>query len=188
MSKRKLNEQQRRRIANKQRAIKADSAGESHLGSVQKGCVIARHGAHVEVEGEDKKVYHCKLRQNIQSLVCGDSVLWQLGQDDIGVVIACNDRRSILGRPDASGELKPAAANIDRMLVIVAAEPALVLEMLDRYLVMAVTLNIAPIIVFNKSDLLIAGQRQLMEKNTRCLSGDWLFSFIYERYQPRRIK
>ena len=73
-----------------------------------------------------------------------------------GVVVAQLPRASELCRPDARGVLKPVAANIDRILVVIAPRPEPHANLLDRYLVAAETLGIEAIIVLNKADLLDA--------------------------------
>jgi ribosome biogenesis GTPase len=56
-------------------------------------------------------------------------------------------------RPGASGQLKPVAANIDLVLVVLAPRPEPFLNLLDRYLVAVENLSLKPLIVINKSDL-----------------------------------
>jgi ribosome biogenesis GTPase len=50
--------------------------------------------------------------------------------------------------------MKPIAANIDQLLLIIAPQPAPSSGLIDDYLVMAEALGIKPVIVFNKIDLL----------------------------------
>ena len=54
---------------------------------------------------------------------CGDQVVWRQANDGSGVVVARGERRSVLERPDAHGQLRPVAANIDQILIVVAVEP-----------------------------------------------------------------
>jgi ribosome biogenesis GTPase len=170
MSKRKLNRRQTWRAEKIQqersdRALKKErnlgrqiQSGE--LSSEQQGLVICRYSKHFEVEaleGEDRGVIHrCVSRANIDSIVTGDKVVWRAGSDSSGVIESRLERRSILQRPDNFGRLKDVAANIDQVLIVIATEPAPQSNLIDRYLVAAELMNIRPIIVLNKSDLINA--------------------------------
>lgn len=169
MSKRKLSQQQQWRIERVQQARldrlqrsakKAENLLAGHeLGAEQPGLIIARYGATVDVEAKSGDIYHCYLRQNLADLVPGDNVVWRTAEQSNGVVTALLPRQSELARPDRTGNLKPLAANIDQMAIIMAPQPPPTLPLLDSYLVVAQLLNITPLIVFNKSDLLKRKQR-----------------------------
>ncbi|HEC20507.1 MAG TPA: small ribosomal subunit biogenesis GTPase RsgA [Gammaproteobacteria bacterium] len=126
----------------------------SELGPEQPGRVIVRYGAQVDVEDEQQQRHRCLLRRNLPPLVCGDRVVWQPGPNDTGVVVAMEPRRSLLERPDADNRLKPVAANIDQILVVAAPEPALDVDLINRYLVAAELTGIPPLLIINKIDLL----------------------------------
>ena len=72
----------------------------------------------------------------------------------MGVVVAQLERDSVLSRPDPYGKLKPVAANIDQILVVIAPFPEPHANLIDRYLVAAETVGIEPVILLNKTDLL----------------------------------
>ncbi len=116
--------------------------------------MVANFGASLAVESADGMVHRCALRQNLDTLVVGDRVVWQAGPEETGVVVALTPRRTLLARPDGSGGAKPLAANIDQVLVVTASIPLFSPELVDQYLVAAETTGIAPLIVFNKVDLL----------------------------------
>jgi ribosome biogenesis GTPase len=61
-----------------------------------------------------------------------------------------------LRRPDPYGKLKPVAANIDRIFIVIAPLPAPHGNLIDRYLVAAEACGIEPVLVLNKTDLLAA--------------------------------
>ncbi len=129
------------------------------LGSALKGLVITRFGQHADIEDiESGEVHRCNLRRGIESLVSGDKVIWRAGHESMdgisGVVEAVEPRSSVLTRPDYYDGLKPVAANVDQMLIVSSVLPELSLNIIDRYLVAAETLKIAPLIVLNKIDLL----------------------------------
>lgn len=163
MSKRRLSRQQTWRIEKIQaerreragrRAERADQALQSGaLGSEQTGLVIAHFGTQVDVEGEHGEIQRCHLRANLENLVTGDEVVWCPGEPT-GVVVARQARRSELLRPSAHGGLRPVAANVDRILVVIAALPPPHANLIDRYLVAAEAVGIEPVLVLNKTDLL----------------------------------
>ena len=64
------------------------------------------------------------------------------------------ERRSELKRPDARGQLKSVAANVDLIAIVVAPEPEPYANLIDRYLVAAHMASIDTLIILNKSDLL----------------------------------
>ncbi|TXS89138.1 small ribosomal subunit biogenesis GTPase RsgA [Parahaliea aestuarii] len=163
MSKRKLTRRQAWRVnkIQQERAERAkrreDTASESlqggSLGAEQEGLVVAHFGTQVEVESGAGERRRCHLRANLGSLVTGDRVIWCEG-DPTGVVVAQLDRKSALLRPDNFGQLKPVAANIDRIFVVIAARPEPHANLIDRYLVASEAVGIEPVLVLNKVDLL----------------------------------
>ncbi|MFT7224054.1 MAG: ribosome biogenesis GTPase [Cellvibrionaceae bacterium] len=172
MSKRKLNRRQTWRIEKIQRERLARACkreenidGNSSLGSEQEGLVIAHFGTQVEVEPKEQPGQHrrCHFRANLGSLVTGDRVVWRDG-DPTGVVVAVEERDSELSRPDPHGDMKTIAANIDRILIVVASVPKPHTQLVDRYLVAAESLNIKPSLIINKIDLVEAGNQSVIEK------------------------
>jgi len=153
----KIQQERRQRAAKKAARLEQTLEG-SALGPEQPGRIITRYGASVELEAEDGSRHRCLLRQNLPSLVCGDRVVWREAADGSGVVVAVEPRQSLLERPNADGQLKPVAANIDQILVVAAPLPALDLGLIDRYLVAAEMTGIPPVLVVNKVDLLDATQ------------------------------
>ncbi|GAA0562090.1 small ribosomal subunit biogenesis GTPase RsgA [Halomonas salifodinae] len=173
MSKRKLTRQQRWRIEKvqaerAQRAAKRDAQDADKLeageyGPERHGRVIAHFGRSLDVRpSEGGPLHRCHLRSNLEPLVTGDRVIWRAANDGSGVVVARGERDSVLERPDARGQLKPVAANIDQILIVFAVEPAPHANLIDRYLVAAEATGIAPVLVLNKTDLLPEGGGELM--------------------------
>jgi ribosome biogenesis GTPase len=133
--------------------------------SGQSGLVISNYGHTLDVEDQAGAIHRCTVRNKIDSLVCGDKVLWLPSSGDEGVIVALQPRRTLLVRPDSKGALKPVAANVDQLLVVIAprsaddlrygSDKALLAEtsLIDRYLVAAELSRIQPIIVINKTDL-----------------------------------
>lgn len=178
MSKRKLSRQQRWRIEKIQaeraeRAAKRDARESEKLaageyGQERPGRVTAHFGRTLDVRPEDSdEAVRCHLRANLEGLVTGDRVIWR-GREDPdgqvveGVVVARGERDSVLERPDARGQLKPVAANIDQILIVFAVEPEPHPNLIDRYLIAAEATGIAPVLVLNKIDLLPEGGGELL--------------------------
>ena len=152
----KIQEERRRRAA--ARGELAEQAlGSGELGTEQEGLVIAHYGTQVLVEAGGER-QRCHLRANLESLVTGDKVIWCPGEPS-GVIVARQPRASELLRPDPQGTLKPVAANIEQIIVVVAPVPEPHGMLIDRYLVAAESVHIEPVILLNKSDLLDADNR-----------------------------
>ena len=177
MSRRKLNrrqiwraekiQQEREQRAQRKERDLSRQFQSGDLSSEQQGLVICRYSKHFEVEaleGQDKgSIHRCVSRTNLGSIVTGDIVVWRAGADQTGVIESRLDRSSILERPDNFGHLKPVAANIDQMLIVVACEPAPQPNLIDRYLVAAELMQITPALVLNKADLLTDENRETID-------------------------
>ncbi len=147
MNKRKITQQQQRRITKRQTELN-DVAELS-------GLVIANHGQNIEIKTAPDNIVLCKQRRHLGPIVPGDMVTWQqVPNTNTGVVTAIKPRFSLLSRPDQRGILHAVAANIQQMLIIFAPEPAPSLSTIDRYLIAARQQAIEPILVLNKEDLL----------------------------------
>ncbi|GAA5648474.1 MULTISPECIES: small ribosomal subunit biogenesis GTPase RsgA [Vibrio] len=168
--KKKLTKGQVRRVrSNQKRKLTQEETvqwDETMLGGSKTGLVITRFGQHADIEDtETKEVHRCNLRRGIETLVSGDKVIWRSGLESMdgisGVVEAVEPRSSVLTRPDYYDGLKPVAANVDQMVIVSSVLPELSLNIIDRYLVVSETLNIVPLLVLNKIDLLDEEQRTL---------------------------
>ncbi|MHB1948073.1 MAG: small ribosomal subunit biogenesis GTPase RsgA [Gammaproteobacteria bacterium] len=126
---------------------------EKLLGNEREGLLVAHFGATVEVEDANGQIIRCHLRKNLDPVITGDRVLWQPSHDNTGIIVGHLPRKSLLARPENKNKIKPVAANVDAML-IVTCPPVISEHLLDRYLVAAENLNILPLIVLNKMDLL----------------------------------
>lgn len=168
MAKRRLTQQQKRRIQATQQARiqrsrekSADAVDENTLGSEQRGLIYARYSRHVDVkalEGKSAgKVIRSHLRTNIASIAVGDFVAWRETPEGQGVVVAVEERQSLIERPDGLGKLKPVAANIDQVFVVFAVLPEPHPNLIDRYLIAAENSGIEAKLVVNKTDLMDTG-------------------------------
>lgn len=165
MAKRKLTHQQAARVRNHQRARieraeQSVDTDDANLGPEQPGLIIAHFGRQVEIEaleGEMQGSLHrCHLRANLEALAAGDRVIWRPSlSNENGVVVAGLPRQSLLARPDVHLQTpKPVAANVDRIVIVIAPEPQPFANLIDRYLIAAEAVAITPLLVLNKDDLL----------------------------------
>jgi ribosome biogenesis GTPase len=172
MSKRKLNRRQTWRVnkIHAERVKRADKSGEQaeqalaggELGPEQNGLVVAHYGTLVEVEAQGLR-QRCHMRANLEGLVTGDNVVWCAGQPT-GVIVAQLPRDSELKRPDSHGRLKPVAANIEQIIIVLAPLPEPHANLVDRYLVAAEAVGITPLLLLNKTDLLDDSNRSALEE------------------------
>lgn len=191
MSKRKLTKQQQWRVdkiqeERKARAQKRSDRDEapqqnSELGAEQSGLVISRFGTQADVEALEGplkgQLQRCYIRSHLEGLVTGDEVVWCPGQPT-GVVVAQQERRSVLLRPDNYHHLKPVAANIDHIIVVLAPEPEPFHNLLDRYLVAAHASGIEPILLLNKADL-IEDQRAFLTQHQLHIYAEIGYRFLW---------
>ncbi|MBQ0721548.1 MAG: small ribosomal subunit biogenesis GTPase RsgA [Gammaproteobacteria bacterium] len=179
MAKHKITDQQQRRIRRKQ-SSSIDSAGKrqrgenllqsGELGPEQAGLVSTRYSNQVDiVTSPTSEPQRCYLRSNLESVVTGDNVIWRPGKP-YGVVCAIQPRKTQLDRPDSRGKLRPVAANIDLIVVVIAPEPRPHASLIDRYLIAIEHRGIKPLLVFNKID--IASENTQLTKD---------FAHIYAR-------
>jgi len=115
------------------------------------GLVVGAHGRHFVVEAADRRRVLCHRRGKKVDCVVGDRVQWDAAGDG-GVIEAVLPRRSLLWRQDR-WRSKSFAANIDTLLVIVAAAPPMAEGLLARALIAAAHAGIASQVLLNKVDL-----------------------------------
>jgi ribosome biogenesis GTPase / thiamine phosphate phosphatase len=118
---------------------------------LQPGLVVATHGRHVVVESPDGSRRICHPRGKKSQTVVGDRVDWMASEDE-GTIEAVHPRRNLFYRQDEI-RTKSFAANLDQVLILLAAEPEFSERQLARALISAEAEGIAPLIVLNKSDL-----------------------------------
>lgn len=173
MKKKQLNRRQLSRIqkmqddaaarSSRKQDLADDPLTSATLGPETRGLVISHFGQQLDIEaleGNGKgQLFRCFQRSNLEPLVTGDEVIWQAGEP-MGIVVAGLPRRSILKRPSKSGELKPVAANIDLIIIVIAPQPEPHFNLIDRYLVAAEITGIKPMLLLNKADLLDGTNRE----------------------------
>ena len=85
------------------------------------GLIVAGHGRHYVVETPQGRRLTCHPRGKKSDCVVGDRVRWQASGDE-GVIESVEPRSNLLFRQD-EWKTKSFAANLDQLLVLVAAEP-----------------------------------------------------------------
>ena len=118
---------------------------------IQTGLVVASHGRHCMVESMDGERRICHPRGKKSQVVVGDQVEW-LPSTDEGTIEKILPRRNLFYRQDEI-RTKSFAANLDQVVILLAAEPEFSQMQLTRALIAAEAEHITPIIALNKSDL-----------------------------------
>ena len=117
------------------------------------GIVLASFGRGVSVQAGGTTL-HCALSGRKQRVVCGDRVTWAFPRSADGPSVqSVEPRRNLIERIDARGRAEPVAANIDRLAVVVATEPAPDWFLVDRYWAGAVLKDLDALLIVNKLDL-----------------------------------
>lgn len=112
---------------------------------------MAAFGRHCIVESGDGTRRICHPRGKKSQVVVGDLVLWQPSGDE-GSIEQVRERRNLFYRQDEL-RTKSFAANLDQVLVLVAADPVFSERQLSRALIAAEAEGIPALIVLNKRDL-----------------------------------
>ncbi len=123
--------------------------------TLHEGLIVASHGRHCMVESPDGERRICHPRGKKSQAVVGDHVLWQAppsGQGSEGTIEKVQERRNLFYRQDEI-RTKSFAANLDQVLILIAAEPVFSESQLARALIAAEAAHITPLIALNKSDL-----------------------------------
>src|SRR5690554_2020463 len=130
-----------------------EHAGSSGTGtsSEHKGRIVSSHGRHYMVELEDGSLRKCFPRGKKGGAAVGDYVAVTL-QGEEGSIERILPRKNLLYRSDDM-RTKQFAANVDRLLIVVASDPMFSDDLAGRALVGAWSAGIEPIIVLNKADL-----------------------------------
>lgn len=120
-------------------------------GETLPGLVVASFGRHCLVESPDGGRRICHPRGKKSQVVVGDRVAWQPTGDE-GSIERVDTRRNLFYRQDEL-RTKSFAANLDQILVLIAADPVFSERQLARALIAAEAEGIAVLIVLNKSDV-----------------------------------
>ncbi len=125
--------------------------------ALREGLVIAHLGQGIAVEYLDKIVL-CQTLRRLDTVAVGDNVLWTQSAPDQGRIEEILPRRSVLLRPSRNSKARPVAANLDKVFVVFAVEPACDFLLMDQYLAICENRNIAAALVLNKTDLPLSAE------------------------------
>lgn len=115
------------------------------------GLVVGSFGRHCLVETASGERVICHPRGKKSQVVVGDRVRWLPSKDE-GTIERIDERRNLFYRQDDI-RTKSFAANLDQVLILIAAEPEFSESQLARALIAAEAQRITPLIALNKSDL-----------------------------------
>ena len=121
--------------------------------SLLQGLVISHLGKGLAVETETGRLILCHTRRRLGDAAVGDRVMWTPCDGDQGRVEEILPRRSVLTRPGHAGKLRYVAANLDRLLVVLAPLPEPDWLLVDQYLAVCELRGIQAELIFNKIDL-----------------------------------
>ena len=130
---------------------KAPRPAARQVEGTQAGLVVAGFGRHVLVETDTGARVICHPRGKKSQAVVGDRVRWLPSQDE-GTIEKVEPRSNLFYRQDEM-RTKSFAANLDQVLILMAAEPEFSENQLTRALIAAEAEGITAIIALNKSDL-----------------------------------
>jgi ribosome biogenesis GTPase len=117
------------------------------------GTVLASFGRGALVKSAGA-ILRCGLVGRKLRVVCGDRVSWvHQSSADGPSVESVERRRNLIERIDARGRPEAVAANIDRLAIVVAAEPTPDWFLADRYWAGAALKDVDAQLIVNKSDL-----------------------------------
>jgi ribosome biogenesis GTPase len=117
------------------------------------GTVLASFGRGVLVQASEGLV-RCGLKGRKLRVVCGDRVIWGYPPAADGPSVeSVEPRRNLIERIDSRGRAEPVAANIDKLVMVVAPQPTTDWFLVDRYWAGAVLKDFEALIIVNKKDL-----------------------------------
>jgi ribosome biogenesis GTPase / thiamine phosphate phosphatase len=118
------------------------------------GLIVSGHGRHYVVETPEGRRLIVHPRGKRSDAVVGDRVRWKATGDHSGegVIEHLEPRSNLLYRQD-DWKTKAFAANLDQVLVMVAAKPVFSESQLARALIAAADADIPALILLNKADL-----------------------------------
>lgn len=116
--------------------------------------VIARQGNQYIVEDSRGQQHNCHARSKAIDAVCGDTVNCTSQNQSLDAIEAIQTRNNQITRLDNFKREKTLAANVDHMLIVVAAVPEFTSLFIDKYLACAELIECKASLVINKCELL----------------------------------
>lgn len=142
----RLNKHQQRRI----RAQKAEKLADAN--AENSALIIAHMGSQI-IAQQHGCLIPCSWRRQSADIAINDRVLIAQNPDGSAAVEAIYPRSNVLYKWQGR-KAKAIAANLDRLLIVIAVEPDWQAPLVDRYLIAAREAGIEPALLINKTDLL----------------------------------
>lgn len=118
----------------------------------------------MRVRFEDGRELDARIKGKRLKPVCGDTVVIEpLDNESDWLITGVAERRNELTRPNMRGQVEVLAANIDMLVVVAAVSPLPDWFIVDRYLCAAELMQVKPVMVFNKIDLLVGHDIEIPE-------------------------
>lgn len=121
---------------------------------IQEALVLVSYGNRGIIEFSDGSKTRCDYRRAVGRPFCGDRVLVETVGEQPPLVTEILTRTNEFARADSRQRKQVIAANLDQVLIVIAPEPEPSKDLLERYLVAVHSLEIRPVIVVNKVELL----------------------------------
>jgi ribosome biogenesis GTPase / thiamine phosphate phosphatase len=118
----------------------------------KEGLVVAHLGQGIAVE-HDNEIILCQPLRRLETVAVGDRVIWSQASQGQGRIEAILPRRSLLARPARNNKTRPVAANIDKVFVVIAAEPYCDFLLIDQYIAVCENNGIEAALILNKIDI-----------------------------------
>ena len=115
--------------------------------------ILVSYGNQGVVETSDGSTLDCHYRRSVGRPYCGDRVIIEL-DGDRAQVMEIRPRRNVFARADNRQRKQVIAANLQQVLVVIAPRPEPSRDLVERYLVAAHSLDIEPVLVLNKAELM----------------------------------
>jgi ribosome biogenesis GTPase len=121
--------------------------------SLEKGLVVSHLGQGLAVERSDGAIILCHTRRRLGYAAVGDRVLWEPVEGNQGRVLEILPRKSLLARPGHNEKTRPVAANLDRIIVVIAPVPEPDWLLVDQFLAACEHRQLGAALIVNKIDL-----------------------------------
>ena len=118
----------------------------------REGLVLSHLGQGLAIESPEGDIVLCHTRRQLGGVAVGDRVLWEPVGEQQGRVEQVLPRRSLLTRPAHGGRIRPVAANLDQIVIVVAPEPEPDWLLVDQYAAACEHRRIGVCVVIKKID------------------------------------
>jgi ribosome biogenesis GTPase len=115
--------------------------------------VLVSYGNRGVIEFTDGTQSDCLYRRSVGRPYCGDRVVVECVDGQSTVVTEILTRSNEFARANARQQKQVIAANLDQVLIVIAAAPEPSTDLVERYLVAVHSLGIRPVIVLNKCEM-----------------------------------